>query len=102
MWFVVEPCGIVCVILTYSIVLIVEYSFVRVGVWDGLMEGELWAFLNLTVFMWNVTLIFGSHFKCMTTEPGFLPRDKEELDHRKLAPELSQALQTLKQQAQTH
>lgn len=37
-------------------------------------------------------MIIASHLKCMTTEPGVLPRDYEELDSKKLPPELSLAL----------
>lgn len=37
-------------------------------------------------------MIIACHLKCMTTEPGVLPRDYEELDSKKLPPELSLAL----------
>lgn len=37
-------------------------------------------------------MILASHIKCMTTEPGFLPKDHEELDSEKLPIELNKAL----------
>lgn len=56
------------------------------------MAGNIWAYIHLLIFSFNVIMIYASHFKCMTTEPGVLPRDYEELDSNKLPPELGQAL----------
>ena len=92
MWFVIEACGIVCVFFTYATVFVVQYAFVRIGVWEELLAGDFWAFIHMLVFHFNVFMIIASHMKCMTTEPGVLPRDYEELDPTKLPPELSVAL----------
>ena len=40
--------------------------------------------LHLSIFSFNVFMIIASHIKCMTTEPGLLPREYEELDPNKL------------------
>lgn len=64
----------------------------RIGIWEELMQGSFWAFLHLIIFSYNVVMIYASHFKCMTTEPGVLPRDYEELEPNKLPVELSRAL----------
>ena len=92
MWFVVEACGIVCVIFTYLTVFTVQFAFVRIGVWEDLLQGDYWAMGHLAVFSYNVFMIIASHLKCMTSEPGVLPKDYEELDPQKLPPELSLAL----------
>jgi len=92
MWFVVEACGIVCVIICYLTVFTVQVGFIRIALWDDLLQGDLWAYANLTVFCYNVFMIIASHLKCMLTEPGVLPKDYEELDGSKLPPELSLAL----------
>ncbi len=92
MWFVIEACGIVCAIFTYVTVFTVQYAFVRIGVWEDLLVGDPWAYLHMLVFHFNVFMIIASHLKCMTTEPGVLPRDYEELDPTKLPLELSVAL----------
>jgi len=93
MWLVIEACGIICAIITYLIVFIVQYGFIRIGIWELLMEGSLWAYLHLVVFQFNVIMILASHIKCMTTEPGVLPIDHDELDTSKLPHELSLALE---------
>jgi hypothetical protein len=89
MWFVIEACGIVCVIFTYLTVFTVQLAFIRVGVWEELLEGNIWGYIHSAIFSYNVFLIIASHLKCMTTEPGVLPRDYEELEPSKLPPELS-------------
>lgn len=43
-------------------------------------------------------MIIASHIKCMTSEPGLLPRDYEELDPAKLPVEFSMALDQIKKQ----
>lgn len=84
MWFVIEACGIVCAIITYLTVFTVQVGFIRLGIWEDILSGSIWAWLHLAVFSFNCTMIYASHFKCMTTEPGILPRDYEELDSSKL------------------
>ena len=36
MWLICECAGVVCAILTYIIVLVVQWGLIRVGVWEGL------------------------------------------------------------------
>ena len=100
MWFVWEPCGIICSFFTYVIVFTVQYGFLRVGIWEDLLQGNDWAWIHLTVFSFNVFMIIASHLKCMTTEPGLLPLEYDELDPNKLPDELNSALNYIKQQLQ--
>jgi len=86
MWFIYDSAGLICAALTYSIVLTVSIGFFRVGIWEALLAGDCSAYLNLLVFQYHCTLIFWSHFKCMTTEPGVLPMEVEELNFERLAP----------------
>ena len=53
----------------------------RIGIWDSLMEREQWAYNNLIVFCVTCFLIFWSHFKCMTTEPGCIPKKLQTLNY---------------------
>ena len=92
MWFVIEACGIVCVIICYFTVFTVMLAFVRIGIWDDLLAGSPWAYFHLSIFLFNVFMIIASHLKCMLSEPGVLPKDYEELDGNKLPAELSSAL----------
>jgi hypothetical protein len=48
------------------------------------MEEQKWAYINLSVFMYVCFLIFWSHFKCMTTEPGVIQKDLKTLNYKKL------------------
>ena len=84
MWLILEECGVICAIFTYFIVIFVYWGFIRVGIWEEIQEGSLWAIINFIIFQYHCVLIFMSHFKCMTTEPGVLPKDTEVLDFHKL------------------
>lgn len=92
MWFVIEACGIVCVVICYLTVFTVQVAFIRVGVWEELLNGDVYAWIHMAIFNFNVFMIIASHLKCMMSEPGVLPKDYEELDGSKLPPELSAAL----------
>ena len=92
MWINIEISGVICGLMTYGVVLTVQVGMVRIGLWEGLQDGQLWAYINLLVFQYHVALIFWSHFKCMTTEPGVLPYDYEELDVDKMSPDLASAI----------
>jgi hypothetical protein len=41
-------------------------------------------------------MIFWSHYKCMTTEPGHLPKNYEDLDHDHLPDEIRTTLKNVK------
>ncbi len=52
---------------------------------DGLKQGRAVDIVNailLTVFM---MLAVYAHFRCVTTNPGFLPKDYETLDEKNLS-----------------
>jgi len=69
-------------------VLTVQVGFLRIGIWESLLAKNTSAFIHLLIFQYHVALIFWSHFKCMTTEPGVLPKEYEDLDFDRLAPGL--------------
>jgi hypothetical protein len=98
MWFIWECAGIICVIVTYLTVLIVTIGFLRLGVWDGLMKGDPWAYLHTFVFQYHCILIYISHVKCMTTEPGVLEKDHEELELSKMSPALINTVFAVKEE----
>jgi len=50
MWIINECCGVVCALLTYTIVLTVQVGMIRVGVWEGLLKGETKSIVHLAVF----------------------------------------------------
>ena len=91
-WCIWECAGTICAFLTYVVVLTVTIGMVRVGIWEGLLKGEPWAFINLAIFQYHCTMIYWSHFKCMTSEPGVLPKNYDSLSITKIAPGLSKAI----------
>ena len=91
MWLIVEECGVACAIITYVVVVTVYLGFIRVGVWEEVQEGDTNAFVHFFIFQYHCFLIFWSHFKCMTTEPGLLPKETEELEFEKI-PERTRAI----------
>ncbi len=95
MWCVIELGGNLCALLTYVIVLVVQVGFIRIGIWEELLDGSYPAFAHLIVFQYHCAMIFWSHFKCMTTEPGILPKDCDKILFKKLAPELQKALKMI-------
>ena len=100
MWLVFEGAGVVCAILTYVIVLTVQVGMIRVGIWEGLLQGEPMAILHLVVFQYHCAMIFWSHFKCMTTEPGVLPKNYDTLSFKKIAPMLGEAILNVKKETE--
>ena len=71
---------------------------IRVGIWEGLIQGELKSIANLVVFQYHCMMIFWSHFKCMTTEPGVLPKNYDTLSFKKIATALGEAILGVKKE----
>ena len=40
MWLIWECAGVICSLLTYVIVLVVQWGMVRIALWEGLQAGE--------------------------------------------------------------
>ena len=77
MWLVTNDwCGLACAGMTYFIVVFVYFGFIRIGIWEQLVEGDYKAYLHFVIFQYHCYLIFWSHWKCMTSEPGILPDQK--------------------------
>ena len=95
MWLILEECGAVCAVFTYFVVVFVYFGFVRVGIWEEVLAGDIKALLHFGVFQYHCFMIFLSHFKCMTTEPGVLPKDHEVLQFTKLPAELKKMLKSI-------
>ena len=98
MWLIVECAGSICAFLTYVIVLTVTVGMIRVGIWEGLIQGDPKAWIHLIVFEYHCLMIFWSHFKCMTTEPGVLPKNYDTLSFSKMAPAMVQTILSVKKQ----
>lgn len=85
MWLITNDwCGMACAFATYLIVASVYVGFIRIGIWDWIQEGDPRAIFHFTFFQFSCVMIFWSHWKCMTTQPGILPIKIDTLDFEKL------------------
>lgn len=66
--------------MTYAIVLFVDLTFVLIGIVPAINDGYTTPYIHLVVFHILVFMIFWSHTVCMTTDPGCLPKDQQELN----------------------
>ena len=69
--------GVCCTIIAYYVVLQVNYAFVMitcVGAFD-----KPSTIISFILFEFLCSMIFWSHLKCMTTEPGYLPKGKTKI-----------------------
>ena len=85
MWCIINDwMGLICVLITYLMVILVAIGFVRIGIWEGINQGKLLSQLHLILFLYHCLLIFWSHFKSMTTEPGILQKKLFNLEFVRL------------------
>ena len=93
MWFIWDGCGIACVIFVYLILIMVDAAVIRVGLWEELSTNPAAAGINITIFQLILLLILWSHFKCMVTDPGALPKNYDTLELNLLPSEVHDALE---------
>ncbi|KAL9875812.1 palmitoyltransferase ZDHHC3-like [Glossina fuscipes] len=79
MRFVKYPCGIICLIITYIMVIYAYYVVMR---WIILqtMQANIWAPLHVVSFNTVVFLLAMSHLKAELSDPGCVPLPANRLD----------------------
>ncbi|XP_014220040.1 palmitoyltransferase ZDHHC3 [Copidosoma floridanum] len=77
--FVRDPCGILCIIVTYLAVFYADYVVVK---WIVLytMQESLWCPLHVIAFNTVVLLLMMSHLKAVCTDPGVVPLPQSRMD----------------------
>ncbi|OXU27208.1 hypothetical protein TSAR_010831 [Trichomalopsis sarcophagae] len=77
--FVRDPCGIVCIIVTYVAVFYADYVVVR---WIILhtMQDSLWGPFHVITFNTVVLLLMMSHLKAVCSDPGVVPLPQSRMD----------------------
>eukprot|EP00397_Hematodinium_sp_SG-2012_P036482 GEMP01039387.1.p1 GENE.GEMP01039387.1~~GEMP01039387.1.p1 ORF type:complete len:288 (+),score=37.20 GEMP01039387.1:32-865(+) len=76
MWLIIEPCGILCVMLLY-ILLFFSDGVITFGViltWDNVA-----ALPYCALYQVLVALTIWAHLRCMLSDPGAVPKDATEL-----------------------
>jgi len=78
------------------IVTIVAVAHVRIGLWEDLVAGEIWAYCAFGVFCYHTVLVYLSHGRVMGTGPGYIPKNCDKLDTSKMSEELVNTLYEIK------
>jgi hypothetical protein len=66
-----------------------------IGIRYSLFFGKPRAFIHLFIFQYHVALIFWTLLNYMTTKPGELPKEYEDLDFHKLVKGLKDAIKMI-------
>ena len=89
LWIVKDGCGLVCVAITWALVLYAEFVVCCVMLFPALATDFFYGLFNLALFNTLAFLALASHFKSMTTDPGAIPRGnatQEKLESLNLKP----------------
>lgn len=71
-WCIKDICGIVCVVLTWLLILYADFVILFVIV--SPTHSTLYNFFNVTLFQTLAVLAITSHLRAMLTDPGSVPR----------------------------
>ncbi|KAK2170000.1 hypothetical protein LSH36_5g15063 [Paralvinella palmiformis] len=74
-----DPCGIICVLITYGAVVYADYVVVRQLVLPT-MSATLWGAFNIVAFNLVVFLMLVAHVRAVFSDPGIVPLPKTSLD----------------------
>nr|XP_034172093.1 palmitoyltransferase ZDHHC7 [Osmia lignaria] len=77
--FVKDPCGIVCIIVTYIAVFYADYVVVRWVILHSLQD-SLWGPFHVVAFNTVVLLLIMSHLKAVCSDPGVVPLPQSRMD----------------------
>lgn len=73
-----DPCGILCLLLTYAIICYTNYAFIYWIAWDSaLTVGRV---INAVVFQILIVLLTWSHFRASFTDPGIVTQGKDDAE----------------------
>ena len=74
-----DPCGFICLLMTYGAVLYADYVVVR---WIILqtMSDSLWGSFHVLVFNTIVFLLFLAHGRAVFSDPGIVPLPQHRID----------------------
>ncbi|KAK7471768.1 hypothetical protein BaRGS_00035590, partial [Batillaria attramentaria] len=74
-----DPCGVICIIITYGAVLYADYVIVRHLIIPS-MSDTLWGAINVVIFNTIVFLIGMSHMRAVLSDPGVVPLPSASMD----------------------
>jgi len=77
--FIRDPCGIVCVIVTYIAVFYADYVVVKWIILQTMVD-SLWGAFNVVLFNTVVFLLSMAHVRAVITDPGTVPLPQSKMD----------------------
>lgn len=77
--FVKDPCGLICIALTYVAVFYADYVIVRWVIMQT-MQDSLWAPFHVVLFNTVIFMLSLSHLRAMCSDPGAVPLPETRVD----------------------
>ncbi|XP_014247534.1 palmitoyltransferase ZDHHC7-like [Cimex lectularius] len=77
--FVKDPCGLICIALTYVAVFYADYVVVRWIVMQT-MQDSLWAPFHVVLFNTVIFMVSFCHLRAMCSDPGAVPLPQSRMD----------------------
>ena len=84
MWCIWEISGIIWSLIGYGSLLLVDYVVCGVGLHDLFKNNNPGAYVVAVLYHGLMFLMAWAHFKCMLTDPGWLPQLARQIDPEKL------------------
>ncbi|XP_072383524.1 palmitoyltransferase ZDHHC3 [Diabrotica undecimpunctata] len=77
--FIKDPCGIVCILITYIAVFYADYVVIKWVVLQTMLD-SLWGTFNVVMFNTIIFFLIISHIKAVVTDPGTVPLPRGRID----------------------
>ncbi|XP_050502313.1 palmitoyltransferase ZDHHC3 isoform X2 [Diabrotica virgifera virgifera] len=77
--FIKDPCGIVCILITYIAVFYADYVIIKWVVLQTMLD-SLWGTFNVVMFNTIIFFLIISHIKAVVTDPGTVPLPQGRID----------------------
>ncbi len=74
-----DPCGIVCLLMTYGAVLYADYVVIRWIVMQTMSE-SYWGIFHVVIFNVITLMLFMSHSRAVFSDPGIVPLPPNRID----------------------
>jgi ribosomal protein L40E len=74
-----DPCGITCILITYSAIAYADYVVIRHLVIPTMSESH-WGTANVVAFNFVIFLMVVSHLRAVLSDPGTVPLPKTSID----------------------
>ncbi|XP_071512128.1 palmitoyltransferase ZDHHC7-like [Diadema antillarum] len=75
-----DPCGFVCMIITYGAVFYADYVVVEWLIVPSSLSASLWGALHALIFNSIILLLIVSHLRAVLSDPGIVPLPSTAID----------------------